>query len=60
MKKIYSHPVISKILLDSEINLVLMSVECPPLDPELMMMQEEMETSGDIYSQFINPLRWFK
>ena len=41
--------------------MVLMSVECPPVDPEtLMMMEESEQTDGGIFTQFINPMKWFK
>jgi hypothetical protein len=58
MKKKYCNPTITKIKLDTEMNLVLMST--PYGDPELQMMMESEETDGGIYSQFMNPLKWFK
>jgi len=61
MKKQYCQPQIIKTIIDSEINMVLMSVECPPVDPEtLMMMEESEQTDGGIFTQFINPMKWFK
>jgi hypothetical protein len=57
MKKNYSEPTVTKINLDTEINLVLMSE--PPTDPQMMMNNSE-ETDGGMFSQFINPMRWFK
>ncbi|MFM1772880.1 MAG: hypothetical protein RLZZ71_2022 [Bacteroidota bacterium] len=58
MKKKYCNPTITKVNLDTEMNLVLMST--PYGDPELQMMIESEETNGDVYSQFMNPLKWFK
>jgi hypothetical protein len=57
MKKNYSEPTVTKINLDTEINLVLMSE--PPTDPQMMMNNSE-ETDGGMFSQFINPMKWFK
>jgi hypothetical protein len=57
MKKNYSEPTVTKITLDTEINLVLMSE--PPADPQMMMNNSE-ETDGGMFSQFINPMKWFK
>jgi hypothetical protein len=57
MKKNYSEPTVTKINLDTEINLVLMST--PPTDPQMMMNNSE-ETDGGMFSQFINPMKWFK
>jgi hypothetical protein len=61
MKK-YCAPKITCQRIDTEINLVLMSEITPPPDPEMMLMMEEMdqETNGGIYSQFMNPMKWFK
>lgn len=59
MKKKYCNPTITKVNLDTEMNLVLMSVT-PYGDPELQMMMESEETDGGMYSQFMNPLKWFK
>ncbi len=59
MKKKYSNPTITKVNLDTEMNLVLMST--PYLDPESQMMMDYSEdTDGDVYTQFMNPLKWFK
>ena len=58
MKKNYSEPTVTKINLDTEINLVLMSE--PPLDPPGMMMNNSEETDGGMFSQFINPMKWFR
>ncbi len=57
MKKNYSEPTVTKINLDTEINLVLMST--PQSDPEMMMNNSE-QTDGGMFSQFINPMKWFK
>jgi hypothetical protein len=57
MKKYYKEPTITRVKLDKEINLVLMSN--PPMDPEMMMNNSE-ETDGGIFYQFINPLKWFR
>ncbi len=57
MKKNYSEPTVTKINLDAEINLVLMSN--PQGDPEMMMNNSE-QTDGGMFSQFINPMKWFK
>ena len=57
MKKNYSEPTVTKINLDTEINLVLMST--PQGDPEMMMNNSE-QTDGGMFSQFINPMKWFK
>ena len=57
MKKNYSEPTVTKINLDTEINLVLMSD--PVGDPEMMMNNSE-QTDGGMFSQFINPMKWFK
>ena len=57
MKKNYNEPTVTKINLDTEINLVLMSE--PPADPESMMNNSE-QTNGGMFSQFINPMKWFK
>jgi hypothetical protein len=57
MKKNYSEPTVTKINLDTEINLVLMSE--PPTDPQMMMNNSE-QTDGGMFSQFINPMKWFK
>jgi hypothetical protein len=58
MKKNYSEPTVTKINLDTEINLVLMSE--PPVDPPEMMMNNSQQTDGGMFSQFINPMKWFK
>jgi hypothetical protein len=58
MKKNYSEPTVTKINLDTEINLVLMSE--PPVDPTGMMMNNSEQTDGGMFSQFINPMKWFK
>ena len=58
MKKNYSEPTVTKINLDTEINLVLMS-DTPQGDPEMMMNNSE-QTDGGMFSQFINPMKWFK
>jgi hypothetical protein len=58
MKKNYSEPTVTKINLDTEINLVLMS-GTPQGDPEMMMNNSE-QTDGGMFSQFINPMKWFK
>ena len=58
MKKNYSEPTVTKINLDTEINLVLMSD--PPTDPTEMMMNNSEQTDGGMFSQFINPMKWFK
>jgi hypothetical protein len=58
MKKNYSEPTVTKINLDTEINLVLMS-NTPQGDPEMMMNNSE-QTDGGMFSQFINPMKWFK
>lgn len=58
MKKNYKEPTITRVKLDKEINLVLMSSN-PPYDPEMMMNNSE-ETDGGISYQFINPMKWFK
>jgi hypothetical protein len=58
MKKNYSEPTVTKINLDTEINLVLMSD--PPADPTGMMMNNSEQTDGGMFSQFINPMKWFK
>ena len=59
MKKNYSEPTVTKINLDTEINLVLMSE--PPADPTTgMMMNNSEQTDGGMFSQFINPMKWFK
>ena len=57
MKKNYSAPQITRVNLDSEINLVLMSN--PTGDPEMMMNNSE-EAGGGIFTQFINPMKWFR
>jgi hypothetical protein len=57
MKKNYSEPTVTKINLDTEINLVLMST--PQGDPEMMMNNSE-QTDGGMFSQFINPMKWFR
>ena len=57
MKKNYSEPTVTKINLDTEINLVLISD--PVGDPEMMMNNSE-QTDGGMFSQFINPMKWFK
>ena len=57
MKKNYSEPTVTKNNLDTEINLVLMSE--PPTDPQMRMNNSE-ETDGGMFSQFINPMKWFK
>jgi len=57
MKKNYKEPAITRVKLDKEINLVLMSN--PPSDPEMMMNNSE-QTDGGIFSQFINPMKWFR
>jgi hypothetical protein len=57
MKKNYSEPTVTKINLDTEINLVLMST--PPTEPGMMMNNSE-QTDGGMFSQFINPMKWFK
>jgi hypothetical protein len=59
MKKNYSEPTVTKINLDTEINLVLMS-DIPPTDPTGMMMNNSEQTDGGMFSQFINPMKWFK
>ena len=60
MKKNYSEPTVTKINLDTEINLVLMSpLSTPQGDPEMMMNNSE-QTDGGMFSQFINPMKWFK
>jgi hypothetical protein len=61
MKKYYA-PKITCQRIDTEINLVLMSEITPPPDPEMMLMMEEMdqETNGGVFSQFMNPMKWFK
>ena len=59
MKKNYSEPTVTKINLDTEINLVLMS-DIPPTDPPEMMMNNSEQTDGGMFSQFINPMKWFK
>lgn len=57
-KKVYSTPLIIETKLDSEINLVLMS---PPVTPTPgMTLDQSNETNGDLISQFMNPLKWFK
>jgi hypothetical protein len=57
MKKNYKEPTITMVKLDKEINLVLMS--SPPGDPGMMMNNSE-ETGGGIFTQFINPMKWFR
>ena len=57
MKRKYSEPTVTRVNLDVEINLVLMSN--PPGDPGMMMNNSE-ETGGGIFSQFINPMKWFR
>jgi hypothetical protein len=59
MKKNYSEPTVTKINLDTEINLVLMS-DTPPPDPTEMMMNNSEQTDGGMFSQFINPMKWFR
>jgi hypothetical protein len=60
-KKIYSRPAISEIKLDSEINLVLMSIGSNVQnEPSGMMLDQSNETNGDVISQFMNPLKWFR
>jgi hypothetical protein len=62
-KKIYSRPTISEIKLDSEINLVMQSIG-GSVDAGStnvgMGLDESNETNGDIVSQFMNPLKWFR
>ena len=55
-KKIYSRPTISETILDSEINVLLVS---PPADPQ-MNLDQSNETDGTGISQFMNPLKWFR
>jgi hypothetical protein len=56
-KNTYKRPSITKVNLDNEINLVLMST--PYGDPTTMEMQNAMaEDEIDYY--FLNPLKWFK
>jgi hypothetical protein len=62
-KKIYSRPTISEIKLDSEINLVLMSISGSVNTGSTnvgMGLDESNETNGDQISQFMNPLKWFR
>ena len=56
MKKSYKEPTITRVKLDKEINLVLMSL--PPGEPEMMMNNSD-QAGGGIFSQFINPMKWF-
>jgi hypothetical protein len=58
MKKNYKEPTITMVKLDKEINLVLMSNN-PPGDPGMMMNNSE-ESGGGIFTQFINPMKWFR
>ena len=62
-KKIYSRPTISETRLDSEINLVLMSIGGSVNTGSTnvgMGLDESNETNGDQISQFMNPLKWFR
>ena len=60
-KKAYHRPTISETKLDSEINLVLMSIGGNVQnEPSGMTLDQSNETNGDIISQFMNPLKWFK
>lgn len=60
-KKLYSRPTISETRLDSEINLVLMSPGGNVQnEPSGMTLDQSNETNGDIVSQFMNPLKWFR
>jgi hypothetical protein len=34
--------------------------ETPPTDPPEMMMNNSEQTDGGMFSQFINPMKWFK
>jgi hypothetical protein len=58
MKKNYNEPTVTMFNLDTELNLVLMSE--PPGDPIGMMMNNSKQTDGGMFSQFINPMKWFK
>ena len=58
-KKAYHRPTISETKLDAEINLVLMSLGNIQTEPS-MTLDQSNETNGDIISQFMNPLKWFK
>ena len=58
-KKSYHRPTISETKLDAEINLVLMSLGNIQTEPS-MTLDQSNETNGDIISQFMNPLKWFK
>ena len=60
-KKSYHRPTISETKLDAEINLVLMSIGGNVQnEPSGMTLDQSNETNGDIISQFMNPLKWFK
>jgi hypothetical protein len=34
--------------------------DIPPTDPTGMMMNNSEQTDGGMFSQFINPMKWFK
>lgn len=59
-KKLYSRPTISETRLDSDINLVLMSIDGFVDGEPSMILDQSNETNGDIVSQFMNPLKWFR
>ena len=63
-KKIYSRPSVSETKLDSEIILMQISGEGGVSTSNTgnvgMGLDETNETNGDIVSQFMNPLKWFR
>ena len=62
-KKVYSRPTISETKLDSEMNIFLQSIGGSVTTDQTnvgMGLDQSNETNGDVISQFMNPLKWFR
>lgn len=62
-KRKYSRPTISETKLDSEMNIFLQSIGGSVNTSQTnvgMSLDESNETNGDVISQFMNPLKWFR
>jgi hypothetical protein len=57
-KNIYTRPTITKVDIDNEISMILMSTETPYVEPSMMMQNSEKDDI-EIYN-YLNPLKWFK
>lgn len=58
-KKTYIRPSIAETKLDAEINVLMDST--PPVNFDTgMSLDQSNETNGDMISQFMNPLKWFR